>query len=183
MRSNRFRLRSNKFRLDVTGLDIFGVELWKWNIIGKTHFMFQGATMTFHFMFRGATIINTLAFFFFLFFFWEEPWFWEPVDSAVGHLIPNTVTVSSTQTIESWWKLLILVIILHHSWHQNNRRWSFLLSVIIFVSFSGTQIIIIIDNFCIALFSGVPKLTARYILQHFLSFTNIIHIIMVTNNV
>ena len=30
-------------------------------------------------------------------------------------------------------------------------------------------IIIIIDNFCIALFSGVPKLTALYILQHFLS--------------
>ena len=44
-------------------------------------------------------------------------------------------------------------------------------------------IIIIIDNFCIALFSGVPKLTALYILQHFLSFTNIIHIIMTTNNV
>ena len=34
-------------------------------------------------------------------------------------------------------------------------------------------IIIIIDNFCIALFSGVPKLTALYILQHFLSFTNV----------
>ena len=44
-------------------------------------------------------------------------------------------------------------------------------------------IIIIIDNFCIALFSGVPKLTALYIIQHFLSFTNIIHIIMTTNNV
>ena len=44
-------------------------------------------------------------------------------------------------------------------------------------------IIIITDNFCIALFSGVPKLTALYILQHFLSFTNIIHIIMTTNNV
>ena len=45
-------------------------------------------------------------------------------------------------------------------------------------------IIIIIDNFCIALFSGVPKLTALYnILQHFLSFTNIIYIIMTTNNV
>ena len=30
-------------------------------------------------------------------------------------------------------------------------------------------IIIIIDNFCIALFSGIPKLTALYnILQHFL---------------
>ena len=43
-------------------------------------------------------------------------------------------------------------------------------------------IIIIIDNFCIALFSGVPKLTALYILQHFLSFTNIIHIIMTTNS-
>ena len=43
---------------------------------------------------------------------------------------------------------------------------------------------IIIDNVCIALFSGVPKLTAFYnILQHFLSFTNIIHIIMATNNV
>ena len=36
-----------------------------------------------------------------------------------------------------------------------------------------------IDNFCIALFSGVPKLTALYILQHLLSFTNIIHIIIV----
>ena len=46
------------------------------------------------------------------------------------------------------------------------------------------QIIIIIDNFCIALFSGTPKLTALYnILQHFLSFANIIHIIMTTNNV
>ena len=45
-------------------------------------------------------------------------------------------------------------------------------------------IIIIINNFCIALFSGVPKLTALYnILQHFLSFTNIIHVIMTTNNV
>ena len=45
-------------------------------------------------------------------------------------------------------------------------------------------IIIIIDNFCIALFSRVPKLTALYnILQHFLSFTNIIHIIMTINNV
>ena len=43
---------------------------------------------------------------------------------------------------------------------------------------------IIIDNFCLALFSGVPKLTALYnILQHFLSFTNIVHIIMKTNNV
>ena len=50
---------------------------------------------------------------------------------------------------------------------------------------SGTIIIIIIiDNFCIALFSGVPKFTALYnILQHFLSFTNVIHIIMTTNNV
>ncbi len=48
---------------------------------------------------------------------------------------------------------------------------------------SSLIIIIIIDNFCIALFSGVPKLTALYILQHFLSFTNIIHIIMTTNNV
>ena len=45
-------------------------------------------------------------------------------------------------------------------------------------------IIIIINNFCLALFSGVPKLTVLYnILQHFLSFTNIIHIIMTTNNV
>ena len=36
-------------------------------------------------------------------------------------------------------------------------------------------IILIIDNFHIALFSSVPKLTALYnILQHFLSFTNII---------
>ena len=44
--------------------------------------------------------------------------------------------------------------------------------------------IIIIDNFCIALFSGVPELTALYNnLQHFLSFTNIIHIIMTINNV
>ena len=49
------------------------------------------------------------------------------------------------------------------------------------------QQIIIINNFCIALFSGqtgVPKLTVLYsILQHFLSFTTIIHIIMTTNNV
>ena len=45
-------------------------------------------------------------------------------------------------------------------------------------------VIIIIDNFCLALFFGVHKLTALYnILQHFLSFTNIIHIIMTTNNV
>ena len=37
--------------------------------------------------------------------------------------------------------------------------------------------IIIVDNFCVALFSGVPKLTALYnILQHFPSFTNIIHV-------
>ena len=48
----------------------------------------------------------------------------------------------------------------------------------------GSVMIIITDNFCIALFSGVPKLAALYnILQHFLSFTNIIHIIMTTNNV
>ena len=47
-----------------------------------------------------------------------------------------------------------------------------------------TIIIIIIDNFYIALFSGVPKLTALYnILQHFLSCTNIIHIIISINNV
>ena len=40
------------------------------------------------------------------------------------------------------------------------------------------------NNFCIALFSGVHKLTALYnILQHFLSFTNMVHIIMTTNNV
>ena len=46
------------------------------------------------------------------------------------------------------------------------------------------KIIIIIDNFCIALFAGVHKLTALYnILQHFLSFTNIIRIIMTTNKV
>ena len=51
------------------------------------------------------------------------------------------------------------------------------------VHFSFIIIIIIIDNFCIALFSGVPKLTALYILQHFLSFTNVIRIIMTTNNV
>ena len=45
-------------------------------------------------------------------------------------------------------------------------------------------IIKIADSFCIALFSGVPKLTAPYnILQHFLSFTSIIHIIMTTNNI
>ena len=45
-------------------------------------------------------------------------------------------------------------------------------------------IIIIIDGLCIALFSGVPKLTGLYnILQHFLSFTNIIHIIVTANNV
>ena len=44
--------------------------------------------------------------------------------------------------------------------------------------------IIIIDNFCIALFSDVPKLTVLYnILQHFLSITDIIDIIMTTNNV
>ena len=35
---------------------------------------------------------------------------------------------------------------------------------------TGSIIIIIIDNFCIALFSGVHKLTALYnTLQHFLS--------------
>ena len=45
--------------------------------------------------------------------------------------------------------------------------------------------VIIIDNFCIAaVFSGVHKLTALYnILRHFLSFTNIIHILMTTNNI
>ena len=47
-----------------------------------------------------------------------------------------------------------------------------------------SYLIIIIYNFCMALFSGIPKLTELYnILQHFLSFTNIIHIIMTTNNV
>ena len=41
------------------------------------------------------------------------------------------------------------------------------------------EIIIILNNFCIALVSGLPKLTELYnILQYFLSFTNIIHIIM-----
>ena len=57
-------------------------------------------------------------------------------------------------------------------------------------SSDGKKIIIIIiitfliDNFCIALLSGVPKLTALYNnLQHFLSFTNIMHIIVTTNNV
>ena len=45
-------------------------------------------------------------------------------------------------------------------------------------------IIIIIDNCYIALFSGVHKLSALYnILQHFLSFTNVIHIIMTVNNI
>ena len=39
------------------------------------------------------------------------------------------------------------------------------------------------NNFYIALFSGVPKLTALYIILLFLSFTNIIHVIMTTNNV
>ena len=44
------------------------------------------------------------------------------------------------------------------------------------------KVIIIIDNFCFVLFSDVLKLTALYnILQHFLSFTNIILIIMTTN--
>ena len=48
--------------------------------------------------------------------------------------------------------------------------------------YQSANIIIVINNFCIALFSGVPKLTALYnILQHFLSFTNIIYIIMTTN--
>ena len=56
-------------------------------------------------------------------------------------------------------------------------------SIIIVIIIVIIIIIIIIDNFCIALFPGVPKLTALYILQHFLSFTNIIHIIMTTNNV
>ena len=47
-----------------------------------------------------------------------------------------------------------------------------------------TEIIIIIDNFCVALFSDVHKLTAIYnILQHFLSLTNVIYIIMTTNDV
>ena len=45
-------------------------------------------------------------------------------------------------------------------------------------------LIIIIDNFCIVPFSGVPILTVLYnIHQHFLSFTNIIHIIMTSNNI
>ena len=36
------------------------------------------------------------------------------------------------------------------------------------VDLSKVDLMIIIDNFCIALFSGVPKLTALYnILQHF----------------
>ena len=46
------------------------------------------------------------------------------------------------------------------------------------------RIIIIIDKFCIAPFSDVHKLTMLYnILQHFLSVTNIIHIIMTTNTI
>ena len=40
------------------------------------------------------------------------------------------------------------------------------------------MVIIIIDNFSIALFSGAHKLTVLYdILQHFLSFTNVLHYI------
>ena len=43
--------------------------------------------------------------------------------------------------------------------------------------FNSELIIIIIGNFCKTLFSGVPKFTALYnILQHFLSFANVIHI-------
>ena len=54
---------------------------------------------------------------------------------------------------------------------------------IIVIRGSCNVIIIIIDNFCIALFSGVHKLTALYnILQH-LGFTKVIHIIMTINNV
>ena len=46
------------------------------------------------------------------------------------------------------------------------------------------MIIIIIDNFSMVLFSGVHKLTVLYnILQHFLSFTNVLHTVMTTNNV
>ena len=56
--------------------------------------------------------------------------------------------------------------------------------IIIIIIIIIVIIIIIIDNFCIALFSGVHKLAVLYnILQHFLSFTNIIHIIMTANNV
>ena len=58
------------------------------------------------------------------------------------------------------------------------------LLLLLLYTFATGIIIIIIDNFCIALFSGVPKLTTLYnILQHFLSFSNIIHIIMTINNV
>ena len=54
-----------------------------------------------------------------------------------------------------------------------------------FISAFVIIIMIILNNFCIALFSGVPELTAIYnILQHFYeSFTNIRHIIMTINNV
>ena len=53
----------------------------------------------------------------------------------------------------------------------------------IFLQLFVRRIVVIIDNFCIALFFGVHKLTALYnILRHFLSFTNI-HIIMTANNV
>ena len=65
-----------------------------------------------------------------------------------------------------------MIIVQNNSDNKNNDAMKVLI-----------MIIIIIDNFCIALFSGVPKLTALYILQHFLSFTNIIHIILTTNNV
>ena len=65
-----------------------------------------------------------------------------------------------------------MIIVQNNSDNKNNDAMKVLI-----------MIIIIIDNFCIALFSGVPKLTALYILQPFLSFTNIIHIIMTTNNV
>ena len=45
-------------------------------------------------------------------------------------------------------------------------------------------VMIIIDNFCIALLSGIHKLIVLYnILQLFLSYANVIHLIMTPNNV
>ena len=62
------------------------------------------------------------------------------------------------------------MINVHYYYYDHAQKW-----------IKAFTLIIVIDNFCIALFSGAHNRSALYnILQHFLSFTNVIHIIMTT---
>ena len=135
----------------------------------------------------------------------KQDWGWDSSQTHAGSgsgLIPNTsrirvrsnpkhkqqITVGHSQRQNHNYMVNINIHALLYNLHtiismchHNNKQ-----KIFDFTQLGRTAatIIIIIDNFCIALFSGVPKLTALYnILQHFLNFTNIIHIIMTTNNV